>query len=224
MSRPSSSRDLLRQSDYDSLDQGQADENLEMESLQSEGSAVSQNVSSSPSNSPMTIGFGVWAAIATSFIILESEAWRRFMLSGRATQSITLMSVLIRWAIGTLAAITTSMAASIALELHGVPTSALAEISIARFTNSGPQSFKNMLPGTTFRPWLRILMICLFALLGASQFASTLLVSDLRELTILSLTKNMSYGFTFGATKEATSWDRTPLPLRADGLKTWRVV
>ncbi|KAF5572847.1 hypothetical protein FPANT_12769 [Fusarium pseudoanthophilum] len=236
MSRQSSSRDLLRQSDYGSLDQSQAHENLEVETLQSEGSPISQNVSSSPNDSPMTIGFGVWAVIATSFIVLveaiiflswlwfedrKSEAWRQFMLSGRATQSITLMSVLIRWAIGTLAAITTSMAASIALELHGVPMSALAEISIARFTNSGPQSLKKMLPGTTFRPWLRILMICLFALVGASQFASTLLVSDLRELTILSLRKNMSYGFTFGAIKEATSWDRTPLPLRADDLKYW---
>ncbi|KAF5987666.1 hypothetical protein FCOIX_879 [Fusarium coicis] len=202
MSRQSSSRDRRRQSDYDSLDQSQDDENLEMESLQSEGSPASQNVSSSPNDTPMTIGFVVWAVIATSFIILvetiiflswlwfedrDSEAWRRSMLSGRATQSITLMSLLIRWAIGTLAAVTTSMAASIALQLHGVPIPALAEIPIARFTNSGQQSLKEMLPGTTFRPWLRILMICLFALVGASQFAFTLLVSDLRELTILSL-------------------------------------
>ncbi|KAF4500386.1 hypothetical protein FAGAP_3412 [Fusarium agapanthi] len=126
MGRRSSSRDHLRRSDYDSLDQSQGDENLEMQSLQSEGSPISQNVSSSPSDSPITIGFGVWVAIATSFVVLveavlfltwlrfedrESETWRWLMLSGRATQSITLMSVLVRWAIGTLAAITTSMAA-----------------------------------------------------------------------------------------------------------------
>ncbi|KAF5565834.1 hypothetical protein FPHYL_4052 [Fusarium phyllophilum] len=192
------------------------------------------------SSSRDLLRFGVWAAIATSFIVLveaiiflswlwfedrESEAWRRFMLSGRATQSITLMSVLIRWAIGTLAAITTSMAASIALELHGVPISALAEVSIARFTNSGPQSFRKMLPGTTFRPWLRILMIFLFALVGASQFASTLLVSDLRELTILSLKKNMSYGFNFGGLNDPTSSDAIPpLPVRGDGLEYWNKV
>ncbi|CVL00477.1 uncharacterized protein FPRN_08483 [Fusarium proliferatum] len=182
------------------------------------------------------MGFGVWLAITTSFVILveavvfltwlwfedrESESWRRLMLSGRATQSITLMSVLIRWAIGTLAAITTSMAAPIALELHGVPISAVAEISIARFTNSGPQSFQKMLPGTIFRPWLRFLMICLFMLVMASQFASTLLVTDLREVTILSLKKNISYGFTFGAINEAKSRGMTPLPLRTDGLEYW---
>ncbi|KAG4263622.1 hypothetical protein FPRO03_09929 [Fusarium proliferatum] len=184
----------------------------------------------------MTIGFGVWLAIATSFVILveavvfltwlwfedrESESWRRLMLSGRATQSITLMSVLIRWATGTLAAITTSMAASIALELHGVPISAVAEVFIARFTNIGPQSSQKMLPGTIFRPWLRILMICLFMLVTASQFTSTLLVTDLREVTILSLTKNISYGFTFGAMNEAKSRGMTPLPLRTDGLEYW---
>lgn len=239
MSRQSSSRVHLRQSDYDSLDQNQEDEILELQSLQShqsEGPSTPQIVSSSPVDTPMTIGFGVWLTIVTSFVVLveavvfltwlwfedrESESWRRLMLSGRATQSITLMSVLIRWAIGTLAAITTSMAASIALELHGVPISALAEVSIARFTNSGPQSFQRMLPGTTFRPWLRILMICLFVLVTASQFASTLLVTDLREFTILSLEKNISYGFTFGAINEATSRGMTPLPLRTDGLEYW---
>ncbi|CZR49873.1 uncharacterized protein FPRO_16080 [Fusarium proliferatum ET1] len=184
----------------------------------------------------MSIGFGVWLAIATSFVVLveavvfltwlwfedrKSETWRGLMLSGRATQSITLMSVLIRWAIGTLAAITTSMAASIALELHGVPMSAIAEVSIARFTNSGPQSLKKMLPGTTFRPWLRILMICLFALVGASQFASTLLVSDLQELSILSLKKNMTYGFNFGVVNDSTAPDLRPLPIRRDDLQYW---
>ncbi|KAF5595317.1 hypothetical protein FPCIR_4477 [Fusarium pseudocircinatum] len=150
----------------------------------------------------------------------KPETWRWLMLSGRAA----LMSVLIRWAIGTLAAITTSMAASIALELHGVPISALAGVSIARFTNSGPQSLKKMLPGTTFRPWLRILMICLFALAGASQFASTLLVSDLQELAILWLKKNMSYGFNFGVINDSTSPDLRPLPIRTDSLEYWNRV
>ncbi|SCN92677.1 uncharacterized protein FFB20_09253 [Fusarium fujikuroi] len=215
MSCQSSSRVHLRQSDYDSLDQNQDDKILEMQSLQShqsESPSTPQIVSSSPVDSPMTIGFGVWVAIATSFVILveavvfltwlwfedrESESWRRLMLSGRATQYITLMSVLIRWAIGTLAAITISMAASIALELHGVPMSALAE------TLASPPYDQS------------------FALVAASQFASTLLVTDLRELTILSLKKNISYGFTFGAINEATYRGMTPLPLRTDGLEYW---
>ncbi|VTT68280.1 unnamed protein product [Fusarium fujikuroi] len=229
MSCQSSSRVHLRQSDYDSLDQNQDDKILEMQSLQShqsESPSTPQIVSSSPVDSPMTIGFGVWVAIATSFVILveavvfltwlwfedrESESWRRLMLSGRATQYITLMSVLIRWAIGTLAAITISMAASIALELHGVPMSALAETAIVSENAS----------------WYNIQTLASppydqsFALVAASQFASTLLVTDLRELTILSLKENISYGFTFGAINEATYRGMTPLPLRTDGLEYW---
>lgn len=114
MSRQSSFRDHLCRSDYDSLDQSQDDVNLEMQSLrshQSEGSTISQNETSSPSDSPMIISFGVWLAITTFFVVLieavvfltwlwfedkKLETWRRLMLSGRATQSITLMSVLIR--------------------------------------------------------------------------------------------------------------------------------
>ncbi|SCV30579.1 uncharacterized protein FFB14_03121 [Fusarium fujikuroi] len=221
MSCQSSSRVHLRQSDYDSLDQNQDDKILEMQSLQShqsEGPSTPQIVSSSPVDSPMTIGFGVWVAIATSFVILveavvfltwlwfedrESESWRRLMLSGRATQYITLMSVLIRWAIGTLAAITISMAASIALELHG--TAIVSE-------NASWYNIQTL----ASPPYDQS-----FALVAASQFASTLLVTDLRELTILSLKKNISYGFTFGAINEATYRGMTPLPLRTDGLEYW---
>jgi hypothetical protein len=145
MNRNHSSRDQLNRSTYHSLGQDEDSENLEMQSirsLQPQSSTVSQNETStlndSINDSPMKVGVGVWLAIATSFIALiaaiifltwlwfedrKAESWRRLMLSGRATQSIALMSVLIRWAIGTLAAITTSMAASIALELHGVPMS-----------------------------------------------------------------------------------------------------
>ncbi|KAG5786881.1 hypothetical protein H9Q69_014048 [Fusarium xylarioides] len=88
------------------------------------------------------------------------------------------------------------MAASIAAECHGVPRCAVAEISIARFTNNGPQSFKKLLPGTTFKAWLRVLMVVLLLLTMASQFTSTLLVTDLQESRISSFSKTMSYGFT----------------------------
>ncbi|KAM0203333.1 hypothetical protein ACHAPA_009747 [Fusarium lateritium] len=138
------------------------------------------------SNRPRRIGIGTWLVIATSLLVLvasltylswlwlvdrENESWRYLVLTGRATQTITLMGVLIRWAIGSLAAITTSMAASIAVECHGIPKVELAELSIARFTNNGPYSFKKLLPGTTLKGWIRISMIILLFLVLASQFS-----------------------------------------------------
>ncbi|KAG5805232.1 hypothetical protein H9Q74_009699 [Fusarium xylarioides] len=183
----------------------------------SEGQSESPDVDSTttipsePGNSTKKISWGVWFIIASSLLALmvalgflswlwfedhEGVSWRRVMLSGRSTQAITSMGVLIRWAIGSLATVTTSMAASIAAECHGVPRCAVAEISIARFTNNGPQSFKKLLPGTTFKAWLRVLMVVLLLLTMASQFTSTLLVTDLQESRISSFSKTMSYGFT----------------------------
>lgn len=128
----------------------------------------------------------------------ENEAWQHLVLSGRATQSITLTSVLIRCAIGFLAAITTSMTASIAVECHGIPKATLAEVSIARFTNNGPQSFKKLLPGTALRGWIRVCMGLLFLLVAASQFSSTLLVTDLQLFQLSSFPKHISYGYKTG--------------------------
>jgi hypothetical protein len=164
-----------------------------------------------PSSRPRRIGIGTWLIIATSFVVLaaslaflswlwfvdrENESWRYLMFSGRATQSITLTSVLIRWAIGSLAAITTSMAASIAVEGHGIPKTALAEVSIARFTNSGPYSFKKLLLGTALKGWIRVCMVISFFLVATSQFSSTLLVVDFQLFQLISFPKHISYGYT----------------------------
>lgn len=161
---------------------------------------------------PKKISWWLWFIIFNSFITLsgavtflswlwfqdrEDTTWRRVMLSGRSTQAITLTGVLIRAAIGSLTAIMTSMIASIAIERHGVPKSAIAEVSIARFTNAGPRSFsKLLLSGATFKGWIRILTAISLLLFLASEFTSTLLVADLRESRVSSFNQNMSYGFT----------------------------
>ncbi|CAJ0554378.1 Ff.00g128910.m01.CDS01 [Fusarium sp. VM40] len=136
---------------------------------------------------PRMVGAGTWLIIATSlsaliasltflswlwFVDRKNESWRYLVLTGRATQSITLMCVFIRWSIGSLAAITTSMAASISAEFHGIPKRSVAEVSIARFTNNGPQSFKKLLPGTALRGWIKVCMAILFILVAASQLFS----------------------------------------------------
>lgn len=148
-----------------------------------------------------------------------NPSWRKVMLSGMSTQAITLTGVLIRVAIGTLAVVTTSMIASIAVESHGVPLPAFAEVSIARFTNSGPQSlFTLLFVTTTFKAYLRLLALMLLIVVIAAQFSSTLLVTDLKESRISSLDQMVSYAFTFMDSRVArplhilnrNSWLRAP--------------
>ncbi|KAF5009363.1 hypothetical protein FDECE_4419 [Fusarium decemcellulare] len=161
----------------------------------------------------MRIDWWLLLVIITSFLVLlvaiaslswlwfasrESEAWRQIILNGRSTQSITLAGVLIRVAIGALAAISTSMIASIAFESHSVPVYAMAEVSIARFTNNGPLSlFSLLLFTSTFRIHLRMLAISLLLFVFASQFTSTMLVSDLEESRIASFNQQTNYGYNY---------------------------
>ncbi|KAF4432133.1 hypothetical protein F53441_13852 [Fusarium austroafricanum] len=220
----------------DHLNEGHDGEITELENLCSPRPETPVPTSEERSNRPAIISAGVWFVVITSFLVLittisfltwlwfedhGAKAWRRLMLSGRATQSITLTGVLIRWAIGSLATITTSMAASIAVERHGVPKSALAEVSIARFTNNGPYFFKKLLPGASFKPWLRISMISLLILVVASQFASTLLVTDLKELRILSFRRSMSYGVGFPPFNLTGDLTKFPLPMRGLSIDYW---
>ncbi|KAF4458420.1 hypothetical protein FALBO_14846 [Fusarium albosuccineum] len=159
------------------------------------------------------IGWWLLLVIITSFLVLlvaiaflswlwfasrESDAWRRIMLDGRSTQIITLVGLLIRVAVGSLAAISTSMIASIAFESHGVPVYTMAEVSITRFTNNGPLSlFSLLLFTSTFRIHLRMLAIGLLLFVFASQFTSTMLVSDLGESRIASFNQQTNYGYNY---------------------------
>ncbi|KAH6971085.1 hypothetical protein BKA56DRAFT_636019 [Ilyonectria sp. MPI-CAGE-AT-0026] len=112
----------------------------------------------------------------------------------------------------------TSMIASIAVERHGVPRSAVAEVSIARFTNAGPRSFsKLLLSGATFKCWIRILTAISLLFFVASEFTSTLLVTDLRESRVSSFDQNMSYGFTF----QMLGTGPPPLPLIGYAFNYW---
>ncbi|KAJ3455292.1 hypothetical protein MRS44_013892 [Fusarium solani] len=183
---------------------------------------------------PKRIGWWLRFVTFASFIVLfaaivflswlwfedhEYETWRRVMLSGMSTQAITLTGVLIRVAIGSLATITTSMIASIAVEGHGVPVPAVAEASIARFTNSGPQSlFMLLLSGETFKAYLRLLASILLLFTVASQFTSTLLVADLQQTRVSSFSQKISYGYNF---QQMSTSIATPSPLIGFAYNYW---
>ncbi|RSM19163.1 hypothetical protein CDV31_002084 [Fusarium ambrosium] len=183
---------------------------------------------------PGRIGWGLWLSILVSFIILvaavaflswlwfkdrQDETWRRVMLSGWSTQAITLTGVLIRFAIGSLGAISTSMIASIAAERHGLPKSALVEVSIARFTNDGPQSFwKHILSGATFKPWMRGIIAVLLLFEVAAQFTSTILLTDLRASHVGSFDQDISHRFTYDLLNTSLN---EPLPLESFTHNYW---
>ncbi|RTE76036.1 hypothetical protein BHE90_009520 [Fusarium euwallaceae] len=183
---------------------------------------------------PKRIGWGLWLSILVSFIILvaavaflswlwfkdrQDETWRRVMLSGWSTQAITLTGVLIRFAIGSLGAISTSMIASIAAERHGLPKSALVEVSIARFTNDGPQSFwKHILSGATFKPWMRGIIAVLLLFEVAAQFTSTILLTDLRASHVGSFDQDISHRFTYDLLNTSLN---EPLPLESFTHNYW---
>ncbi|RSL55381.1 hypothetical protein CEP54_009411 [Fusarium duplospermum] len=113
----------------------------------------------------------------------------------------------------------TSMIASIAAERHGLPKSALVEVSIARFTNDGPQSFwKHILSGTTFKPWMRSIMAVLLLVVVAAQFTSTILLTDLRVSHVDSFDRDISYRFTY---RFFDASNNTPLPILSSVYNYW---
>ena len=73
------------------------------------------------------------------------------------------------------------MIASIVLEHRGVPFEDVAQASTARFSNTGPDTFwKSMLFRKPFIELpLRTLLVALLLTSLASQFISTILLSDL---------------------------------------------
>jgi hypothetical protein len=88
------------------------------------------------------------------------------------------------------------MIASIALERRGVPMDQAAQVSIARFSNTGPEAFFMLLLARESMEWLlRMLMALLIITSLASQFTSTLLLSDMVSGPVISFAENMTTSY-----------------------------
>jgi hypothetical protein len=84
-----------------------------------------------------------------------------------------------------------SMIASIALEHHGVPLERAAQMSLARFSNTGPEAFLTLiLARNSIGISLRLLTAFLIITSLVSQFTSTLLLSDMAVGQIISFASN----------------------------------
>ncbi|KAK2060738.1 hypothetical protein LY76DRAFT_568381 [Colletotrichum caudatum] len=117
--------------------------------------------------------------------------WRWIMLSQYVTQAVTLLTVLLRFAITAQASIYTSLIAGVVLERHGVPLSRVAEVSIIRCTNDGPLRLAWLLVTSAWKSYLQagLVMLLLFTTVTI-QFSSTFLVSDLAVSSIIGDAKN----------------------------------
>ncbi|KAF6811631.1 hypothetical protein CSOJ01_05615 [Colletotrichum sojae] len=136
----------------------------------------------------------------------EDPRWRRWVLvRNRLQLSVNVASLVIRTAIGTLAAAAATMIASVAVERYGVRLHAVAQVSITRFASNGPVSLAALaLQDSIASFYLRTALLCLELTTVASQFTSTLLVADLEQSHIISFPRQAS-----GAcTREAASLPR----------------
>ncbi|KAF6807995.1 hypothetical protein CSOJ01_07845 [Colletotrichum sojae] len=120
---------------------------------------------------------------------IDDYRWRQWVLATNLLQlSVTVTGFIVRAAVGALAASTTAMLASVAVERSGVRAHAIAQVSIARFTTGGgvvPLSLlalRSSISGTS----VRILLGCLVVTTFGLQLTSTLLVNDLGEMELVS--------------------------------------
>ncbi|KAF9875020.1 hypothetical protein CkaCkLH20_07714 [Colletotrichum karsti] len=146
--------------------------------------------------------------LAIAFVLLswlwwtprEDAAWRAWVVvPNRLQLTITLASVCIRTAVGILTSISTAMIASVAVETGGVHLPDVAQVSITRFSSSGPLSLVLVgLRGSLAERRMRFLLTLLVITTFAAQFSSTILLSDLETRRISSFPAETPNYFGFG--------------------------
>ncbi|KAK7592047.1 hypothetical protein V3481_006682 [Fusarium oxysporum f. sp. vasinfectum] len=141
------------------------------------------------------LGKGSIAVLMSSFVVClgcltflaflwganaNNAVWRSIVLAGWTTRSITITSLVLRWATAAQAAICTSMLAAILLQMGAVPLPAAAAVSIIRFDNTGPWSLLCKMGAEWHHGSISIgLLAALLTFTTLSlQFASTVLLSQ----------------------------------------------
>jgi hypothetical protein len=124
-----------------------------------------------------------------------SLVWRSIMLKGWVTQAVTLSSVIIRIALALQASVCTSLVAALILENYGVPLSKVAHFTVLRSVNGGPFTLVYLMSSIRSMTLPGVAIWVLFLGTLASQFTSTILVSDLdfRSLVDFTHSRNVSF-------------------------------
>ena len=128
-------------------------------------------------------------AILASFSLISflwfsdsnNETWRRIMINGWATRSVTLASLVIRASVTTQTFVCTAMLAALALRWHQVPLPHAASVSLLRYSNAGPSSLFLPLLGTRLKsfPIAGLLVSILVLTTLSCNITSTALLSDM---------------------------------------------
>ncbi|KAI0514355.1 hypothetical protein F5B22DRAFT_237310 [Xylaria bambusicola] len=119
-----------------------------------------------------------------------TKLWRFIALHHYFPQAITLYTLALRVAVSFQAVVCTSMIAAIVLEKHGIQRTQVAWLSVMRGINNGPLKLCGLLVSSNgiatllrrVELWLLFLIVIVTS---ALQFSSTLLLSDLKDFTIV---------------------------------------
>ncbi|KAF2669898.1 hypothetical protein BT63DRAFT_454080 [Microthyrium microscopicum] len=190
---------------------------MDARNLEVEEPVISQKAKNEPQGhrreAPLIKRIGVWSLIVVvlSAIVLifalgflswiwyggrSNSNWRRIMIKGWSKQAVTLSAILIRLAISSLATLATSMIAAIAIERRGVPLHIFPQVSIARYANTGPDTLwiSTFTDKAFLSRRLRLLLILLLTTTIASQFSSTLLLSDFSQGSVTGFSSSQQVG------------------------------
>ncbi|KAI0532110.1 hypothetical protein GGR58DRAFT_517988 [Xylaria digitata] len=141
-----------------------------------------------------------------------SSLWRKIMLRDSLPQIITLGSVTMRVTIATQTTLCTSMCAALILEKCRVRKSQAAQFSIARSVNDGPWKliFTLLRDARVQISWHpeSILIVLLGLVALGIQFTSTILLSDLRDASLVQFPSTVLLNLT--ATVDTLTEIKTP--------------
>jgi len=127
----------------------------------------------------------------------QSATWNHIVISNWLTRTVTLTALAIRIAVTVQAGIATSMLASLIIEVSGLRLEHAPEISMMRLNNNGPQSLLWLYFFQPKQLGNAILLLGLLVTTLATQFTSTLLLSDIGSGDVVEapISSNISYGF-----------------------------
>ncbi|KAI1498082.1 hypothetical protein F5X99DRAFT_394821 [Biscogniauxia marginata] len=170
--------------------------------------------------SPVVLGLlaALWGGQGPGNGANASPAWRNIVLKGWVTEAVTLCSLAIQFSASAQSLICTSLTAATLLETTGVPLSQVAEFSTMRGANDGPWSFIWLIWKSSIRRFMGLpplLMLLLFAGTFATQFTSTILVTDLDVVSILGYANQTALNLSVSdqvefATPTSSQWHFVP--------------
>ena len=150
-----------------------------------------------------SIGATIFLLAALAFLFFlwygsrSNHTWRTIVLQDWTTRAITLTTVAVRVAVSLQSGIATSMLASIVIEGPGVRLVDVPEVSLTRYASNGPHTFILVLLRQAKTRTFTLLLACYIMLTLATQFASTLLLSDIAIVALPTnpIQSSLRFGF-----------------------------